>query len=235
MPVVDLLDGVVVHAVRGERARYAPLQTPLSDSPAPWDVLHGLLRLHPFRHCYVADLNAIQGCGDGDHEIARLAAQHRDVEFWVDAAFGARAALPVYTREPNVRCVIGSESLATFAAYESTRARCTGALDPILSLDHHRGHALGPEGLFGRPDAWTPSVIAMNLDHVGSALGPDFALLDALAMRAPHCARIAAGGVRSNADLEALRTRGVAAVLIASALHDGRLTEAALRAFSAET
>jgi len=221
--VLDLLDGVVVHAVRGERANYAPLRTPLATTSDATAVFDGLLTLHPFRHCYIADLNAIQHRGNHDSEIAALAAQHATCEFWVDAAFGARATLPHYARAPNVRLVIGSESLPDLAAYRAALSDCTGEAPPLLSLDHRRGEQLGPAELFDEPRHWPPQVIAMNLDFVGSGRGPDFELLKNLQRRAPQCDLIAAGGVRDGGDLQALRSAGVAAVLLASALHDGRI------------
>jgi phosphoribosylformimino-5-aminoimidazole carboxamide ribotide isomerase len=230
VPVLDLLDGVVVHAVRGERTAYRPLHTPHAPTSHPPAVLAGLLCVHPFRHCYVADLNALQGRGDSDHEIAALVKQHAELEFWVDAAFGARTVLPVYLAAPNVRCVIGSESLRDLPAYSASRARCAGRLAPILSLDHQAGTALGPPELFTHPSWWTPQVIAMNLDYVGSSRGPDLAMLARLQKRRPECAVIAAGGVRDAADLDILRAQGVAAVLLATALHDGRVSAAALAA-----
>jgi phosphoribosylformimino-5-aminoimidazole carboxamide ribotide isomerase len=42
----------------------------------------------------------------------------------------------------------------------------------------------------------------------------------------------AAGGVRGRHDLQVLRDAGIAGVLVASALHDGRLTSADLAEFS---
>ncbi len=230
VPVLDLLDGLVVHAVRGERTAYRPLHTPLAPTSHAPAILAGLLGLYPFRHCYLADLNALQGRGESDHEIADLVAQHAQLEFWVDAAFGARTTLPVYLAAPNVRCVIGSESLRDLSAYLACRARCAGRLEPILSLDHLAGAALGPSALFTQPAWWTSRVIAMNLDYVGSSRGPDLALLARLQHSAPDCAVIAAGGVRDAADLHALHTQGVAAVLLATALHDGRVSAPALAA-----
>ena len=232
VPVLDFLDGLVVHAVRGERAAYEPLRTRLAKAPHAPAVLAGLLRLFPFRYCYLADLNAIQGSGDNDQEIADLVKEHAPLEFWVDAGFGGRQSLPTYLCAPNVRCVIGSESLRDLPAYHATRARCAGRLEPILSLDHHSGTELGPRDLFTQHGFWPRRVIAMNLDYVGSARGPDMDLLQRVQRAAPTCAVIAAGGVRDGEDLVRLRTQGVAAVLLATALHDARITAPALAAVS---
>ena len=59
VPVIDLKGALVVHARRGERGSYAPIETPLSRSAEPAAVLAGLLSVAPFRAVYVADLDAI--------------------------------------------------------------------------------------------------------------------------------------------------------------------------------
>lgn len=232
VPVLDIRQGTVVHAVRGARDHYQPLQTPLAHSAEPAAVLAGLLAMHPFRFCYIADLDAIQSKGQNDHRIAMLATQHPMLEFWIDASFGDRVAMPWYAALANVRCVVGSESLHDLPAWFATRARCSGRGEPLLSLDHARGAPLGPADLGALPACWSSRVIAMNLDRVGSGEGPDTALLGQLRAVAPERQIIAAGGVRDARDLEALATSGVAAVLIATALHDGRLDSRSLARFA---
>jgi phosphoribosylformimino-5-aminoimidazole carboxamide ribotide isomerase len=64
VPVVDLKGGVVVRARSGERASYRPIETPLSATSEPLDVVAGLLAVHPFRKLYIADLDAIEGRGN---------------------------------------------------------------------------------------------------------------------------------------------------------------------------
>lgn len=228
VPVIDLLGGSVVHAVKGQRDHYLPLVTPFANRPIAAEVLAGLRSFHPFRSCYIADLAAIRGLGDHDHGIAALVTQHPDLEFWVDAGFGTRTRMPFYAGAANVRLIIGSESLADLPAWHGTRARCTGRLPPLLSIDHHQGKVLGPDLLAAAPALWPATIIAMNLDHVGSGLGPDLELIDRLSAQAPTARVIAAGGVRDGHDLEALREKGVAAVLLATALHRRALTPADL-------
>lgn len=223
VPVLDIRQGMVVHAVRGARDHYQLLQTPLAPDAEPAHVLSGLLALHPFRCCYIADLDAIQRKGHNDHRIAMLAAQHPNLEFWVDASFGDRAAMPWYTALRNVRCVVGSESLQELAVWQATRTRCSGRGEPLLSLDHAKGAALGPQDLNANPALWPSKVIAMNLDRVGSRDGPDLDLLAQLRRAAPGRQLIAAGGVRDGRDLATLAASGVNAVLLATALHDGRI------------
>src|ERR1700728_4537920 len=55
IPVIDLMDGEVVHARRGHRGSYGRLESPLSPTSDPVDVIRGLLSVYPFPTLYVAD------------------------------------------------------------------------------------------------------------------------------------------------------------------------------------
>jgi phosphoribosylformimino-5-aminoimidazole carboxamide ribotide isomerase len=66
-------------------------------------------------------------------------------------------------------------------------------------------------------------VIVMALARVGAAAGPDLAGIAAARALGMDRRIYAAGGVRGPEDLRALRGAGAAGVLVASAIHDGRL------------
>ncbi len=72
----------------------------------------------------------------------------------------------------------------------------------------------------------------MTLGRVGADAGPDFERLAAV-RRASGAALYAAGGVRGADDLAALARAGIAGALVASALHDGRLSAKDLAAVGA--
>src|SRR5258708_36623904 len=102
------------------------------------------------------------------------------------------------------------------------RQRC-GDLSPVLSLDFIAEEFKGPQALLADPGRyWPERVLAMNLRRVGSDAGPDFALIETLAAKAPNCKVYAAGGVRSIDDLARVAAAGAAGAFIASALHCGR-------------
>lgn len=213
------MGGRVVHAREGRRDEYRPLVSALCRSSEPAAVLDGLLELHPFRCCYIADLDAILARGDHRAVVAALGRAHPALEFWVDAGrlAGTLGAAPI-------RPVFGSESLDEGEA---------ASLDAqaILSLDFRGDEFLGPRALLESAALWPRDVIVMNLERVGGSGGPDLERLAALRGRAPDRYFHAAGGVRGGADLAALARAGAAGVLLASALHDGRLSRAELAAW----
>jgi phosphoribosylformimino-5-aminoimidazole carboxamide ribotide isomerase len=229
IPVLDLLAGVVVRAVRGDRAAYRPLVSPLVESSLPLAVAAAFYTRFGSRRFYVADLDAIQDQGSNAPMVHTLAAAYPDCEWWVDAGITSPEAFARYARDPNIRWVLGSESLPSFAAYAELAQRERRF---ILSLDSRAGQPLGPAELWTAPTLWPAEVIAMTLSRVGANEGPDFSLLEQLAQRSPHTALVAAGGTRHLADLLALKNMGVHHVLLASALHDGGITAEDLRAIA---
>lgn len=223
IPVLDLMAGQVVRAREGRRDEYRPLtDSVLSRSSRPADVLDGLLRLYPFRQCYIADLDAILRRGDHRREIALLRAAHPELEFWVDAGLRDGVAIAAWPPESG-RPVLGSECLDA--------AVKVAAVNGILSLDFRGDDFLGPSELLAETGFWPHEVIVMTLQRVGGGKGPDLERLTTLRARAPEKRYFAAGGVRGPADLVALARVGAAGVLLASALHDGRLKPADLAAW----
>lgn len=63
IPVIDLKDGVVVHARAGKRADYRPLETSFGLADDPVAIARGLLAVTGSPILYVADLDAIAGTG----------------------------------------------------------------------------------------------------------------------------------------------------------------------------
>ncbi len=225
IPVIDLKGGQVVHARHGDRASYRPIQTPLSPGSAPADIVAGLLRLHPFRRLYIADLDAIERHGDHDRTCAELAASFPGLELWVDNGIGTPEAATAWLERGLFCLVAGSESQPDTSLLQVLRQH--GRL--ILSLDYRGDAFQGPPEIAATPSLWPARIIAMTLARVGAGHGPDLARLAAIRRIAPDRQLFAAGGVRGPDDLRALSRAGVAGVLVASALHSGALTGAELK------
>ncbi|TCK31330.1 phosphoribosylformimino-5-aminoimidazole carboxamide ribotide isomerase [Ancylobacter aquaticus] len=227
IPVIDLMGGAVVHARRGARDAYRPIETPLAANAAPQDVAEGLLALGAFRTLYIADLDAIAGGGGHDAVLEALAAQHPGLALWVDAGEASPALLSRRVARGPGRPVIGSESLADRA--QAAAALASGA--GLLSLDYGPEGPRGPAELHADAALWPEAVIVMTLARVGAGQGPDIERLSQIVARAQGRRVYAAGGVRDVGDLHRLAERGVAGVLLASALHDGRLSREDIAAF----
>jgi phosphoribosylformimino-5-aminoimidazole carboxamide ribotide isomerase len=171
---------------------------------------------------YIADLDAIQGRGDHGAAIDALHAEFPQLELWIDPGVRDSGSLTQWTQRDGARVVLGTESMADVNAGQAL-LRAAAARRCILSLDFRGDGYCGPPEMLARPELWPPDVIGMTLGRVGSAAGPDLQTVATLLHRAGERKLYAAGGVRDGADLEALRELGVQGVLVATALHDGRI------------
>jgi phosphoribosylformimino-5-aminoimidazole carboxamide ribotide isomerase len=214
------MGGQVVHARRGDRANYRPLESALVRSSDPLEVVGALLTLAPFPAIYAADLDAILQRGDHREMLLRLVQKFPTLTLWLDAGFARASQLRPWLSIERMVPVIGSESLASIGDLAELVA---AAPEGILSLDSRDERPLGPAELFGQPQLWPDRVVVMTLDRVGAGHGPALARLRETLGQASGKKVIAAGGVRDAHDLAALEAMGVHAVLIASALHDGML------------
>ena len=228
IPVIDLKDGVVVHARMGMRSAYAPIETPLSPTSRPTDVARGLLSIFPFKKFYVADLNAIENKDNNNAALKRLSLDFPELVFWVDAGIADVHHAQRWFEAGLGHLVLGSE---TQRDSDLIRFLCRNNRT-ILSLDFRGDEFLGPASLLNEANIWPTNVIVMTLARVGSASGPDMNWLTTIKSRAANRQVYAAGGVRDANDLASLAAAGIAGALVATSLHNGKLTGAQIARLS---
>jgi phosphoribosylformimino-5-aminoimidazole carboxamide ribotide isomerase len=220
IPVLDLRGGIVVRARMGQRDHYRPIESPLSPTSDPIDVMRGLFLVHPFTTFYVADLDAIMGTGDNDAAMRRLRAEFPAATFWVDNGVADLSAARNWLDTKLGHLVIGSESQQDIALVQALSEHDR----VVLSLDFRDQAFQGPPALLRETTSWPRRLIVMTLGRVGSGAGPDVDRLCAIRGIADGRNIYAAGGVRDSADLAALKREGISGALVATSLHDGRLT-----------
>lgn len=226
IPVIDLMGGTVVRARMGRREEYRPIETPLSPTSDPVDVARGLLSVHPFGSLYIADLDAIAGTGDNGAVLARLRADFPQLTLWIDNGMFDLDGAQAWLDAGWGLLVLGSETQRDTALVRRLAADTRVA----LSLDFRGPAFQGPPVLLEEVACWPRKVIAMTLARVGSGAGPDLERLCSLRETAPGREIYAAGGVRDAADLLNLKRVGMAGALVASCLHDGRLSASEIAA-----
>ena len=221
IPVLDLMNGQVVHAKHGDRHQYTPIQSALTDSSEPLLVVQALLALYPFKQLYIADINAIQKNGHHQASIIEITTKFPALELWLDAGFDTVSSIEA-CQQSNIRPVLGSESLQDMLRLATLLAACK--TQPILSLDYRDDVLQGPADILQHAHLWPEDVIVMTLNKVGSNTGPDMQKLATLKNLSKTQALYAAGGVRNLSDLVQLNTLSISGVLIASALHNRALS-----------
>jgi phosphoribosylformimino-5-aminoimidazole carboxamide ribotide isomerase len=249
IPVLDLAGGMAVHAQAGDRSRYAPLESDLApgrvgDPVALLRAFHATLGIH---ECYVADLDAIQGGAVQRTLLRELAEFHTGFAgaLLVDAGThlpeGALELLSCGASE----VVVGLETLHAFADL-ATIVDAVGRTHVVFSLDLRLGNPIlhpaiqdaqgpGPDAVHLAEQAAAAGVatlLLLDLGRVGTGCGVDMGLLESLRHRLPDIRLLAGGGVLTRRDLERMRDAGCDAALVASAIHNGRISAADLAAVS---
>jgi HisA/HisF family protein len=231
--VIDLLGGRAVHAIGGNRDKYAPVHTSAGaqiqgDAVALahlWMEHVGLTAL------YVADLDAILGRPRQDTTIRAIAAV---APVWVDAGSSTSTDTRQLLGLGVDRVVIGLETLQSYETLDRTCAE-VGAERIVFSLDLRESvpitsHSSAIEGdsaiaiTTRAAAAGINALIVLDLARVGARAGPDLNLLARVRVAAPHVTLLVGGGVRGLDDLVRLGNVGCDGALVATALHDGRLT-----------
>lgn len=220
IPVIDIRGGQVVRGVAGQREQYKPLASGLCASADPADVTDSFLDLYPFSVLYIADLDAIEGRAANAAISIDLVKRFPALRIWLDAGFKSANDLRSH-RHPQVRPVLGSESQRSLGGFR--RLRNAAGSNPVLSVDFKNDSFLGPSDLLRDPSEWPKHIIVMDLDRVGSRHGPATERIAELQRTAPDKCFYAAGGARDRSDIENLAATGCHGLLLASALHDGRL------------
>ena len=242
IPVIDLMKGEVVQAVRGDRVNYRPVQSVLTRDAQPLSVARDLRDATGCDEFYVADLDAIMG-GRPQWNVIREMADGSGAKLSVDAAIADTATALKAIESGAERAIVCSETLQDLDAAREirsalpaerllfsvdvvqgrVRSRCSALhdADPLVALD-----------LMVR-EGWSQFII-LTLDLVGTGGGPDWSLVEEACSRYPSLSIIAGGGVRTPEDLRRLASGNVSGVLIATSLHRGWITPQDLQAVRSE-
>jgi phosphoribosylformimino-5-aminoimidazole carboxamide ribotide isomerase len=229
IPVMDILNGVVVHAVRGRRNEYQPLKSVLCAPANPLDVALAFKALG-FRELYVADLDAITG-KRANFSILRQIADETGLELMVDAGIADLENAEEVLKSRVSKVIIGTETLPSMS-FVGTAVKSLGKERVVVSLDLKGEKVIsGVElGKFRNPLSLlrefkrmgVDQIIVLDLARVGSGEGVNLPFLKEV-LRTFKGKVFVGGGVRDTKDLLELRRMSVFGVLIATALHSGRI------------
>ena len=230
IPVIDVLDGVVVHAVRGRRKEYQPLKSGLCESTDPVDVAAALKSLG-FSELYVADLDAITR-GQANFAVFRNIADKTGLELMVDVGISDLKKAESVLESHVSKVIIGTETLPSVSVVAEA-VKLFGSERVVVSLDLMgdrviSGFELGalkePLALLRMfQEAGVSQVIVLDLARVGSGEGVNMPFLREV-LRNIAAKVFVGGGVRDVEDLVELKDLGVFGVLLATALHSGKIS-----------
>jgi phosphoribosylformimino-5-aminoimidazole carboxamide ribotide isomerase len=233
IPVIDLRGGRAVLARGGDRGEYRPVESLLYQGDDPLGLALEYREVLGLDEIYLADLDAIAG-GTPALELLRRASE-AGLKVWVDAGLREPSRAGALFDAGAQTVIAATETLAGPAALaEIVRESPPGTV--VFGLDLRAGqpvvapgsswHSIEPHGLVETGLALgLRRLLILDMGRVGSGSGVGgLELAGRVAGARPDVELIVGGGVAGRADLTVLEALGVSAVLVGSALHDGRLT-----------
>lgn len=229
IPVIDVLNGVAIHGIRGERERYQPLKSALCRSADPLDIALTFESLG-FSSLYLADLDAILG-KSANFSVYRQIMTETRLDLMVDAGIAdiTRAEEVLATEVSKI--VVGSETLESLD-FLGQAVKAFGEDKVVVSIDLKEGKVLSVSEAIASMDAVSfaqelgkigvDQVILLDLGRVGTEQGINLALLRSV-LDKTGVEVLVGGGIRSLQELEELRKLGISGALIATILHNGKL------------
>ena len=240
IPVIDLMDGLVVHGQMGEREEYKPVQSVLCESAEPLAVACAFEKLQ-LKEVYIADLDAISHIGSNLQEIIKIQ-QNTRLNLMLDC--GIRSVDDIFNLLPSIdRIIVATETLLRLGELD----KIVDQVDKnklIFSIDTMQNKiltgskeiaALNPTALaaYGY-DLGIQECIVLDLSKVGSEKGPNITIAKEIVDNV-DISVITGGGIRRVDDIHYLEEYGFAGVLVATALHNGNITQSDLLSVNRDT
>ena len=235
VPVIDILNGVVVHAVKGNRSEYQPIKSVLSNSVDPL-VMALAFEEAGFKNLYIADLDALMGNKNNNLIINKISSKV-NMELMVDSGISDLQQAKKTFKSNTSKIILATETLSNINFIKEA-AKSLGDKNLVVSLDLKNGKILSKSRKIAsmQPTILTSELqkqginklIILDLARVGSGEGVDFILLKEIRSY-PDIELFVGGGVRDVYDLLKLKALGMDGVLLATALHSGKISIAALR------
>ena len=236
IPVIDVLNGIAVHGIRGERKRYQPLKSLLCKSADPIEIASAFESLG-FSSLYLADLDAILG-KTADFSVYRQIMTETSLDLMVDAGVADIAKAREVMDTGVSKIVVGSETLRSLG-FVSQAVSAFGEDKIVVSIDQKGGKVLSASDSIALMDTVSfaqklaslgvRQIILLDLDRVGTEHGINRTVLRTL-LEQTRVEVLVGGGIRSLQELEQLRTLEVSGALVATVLHNGKVTVDELKA-----
>ena len=231
IPVIDLLDGVVVRGVGGLRDQYRPIESQLVDSTEPLAIAEALRARQGDSYIYVADLDAIRS-GTLSREVIQSLTE-AGFELLLDAGAFQYRQVELLLGLGVTDVVVGLETLVDPSelkrAVDRFGERVVFSLDLKanwpLTADRSPWRDMPPNQIVDEAvQLGVQRMIVLDLHNVGRNAGlATLQLCRDIRRRHADVGVITGGGVRIRDDLAPLDEAGIEGVMIASALHDGRI------------
>ncbi len=236
--VMDLLDGVVVHAKKGERDKYEPIHL-FSSIVSSSDPARVIEEIKPVE-VYIADLNRLMGTGSNKGIIKEIRNRNRNRKTRITVEYGIKKMDDLKEAvEAGIAdsIILGTETATMELIDEASKNDIFNDVRVSVSVDlfnkevqtSDKRMKIDPLLLIKELNEYpVGDVIVLELDRVGTKSGIDFDFF----ARAVECSErdiLCGGGVRNCEDVHKMEEIGVKGALVATAVHDSAIPVSLLR------
>lgn len=230
IPVIDILNGIVVHGKKGKRKQYNPLKSLLSRSVNPIEIAN-IFKKIGFNDLYLADLDSIMG-NSINFRIYNQIIKESNLNLMVDAGISDIIKAEKMIETGISKVIIGSETLDNLDFIKKSIKKF-GQNSIIVSVDIKEGKLLSNskrissmqfnEFIQRIDKLGIKEIILLDLDRVGTQSGINFELIKKF-LKMTKMNIFVGGGIRDIQDLDRLKKFGIYGVLIATILHNGKIS-----------
>jgi phosphoribosylformimino-5-aminoimidazole carboxamide ribotide isomerase len=229
VPVVDVKGGLAVHAIKGQRDAYAPVNCRWCKDGNIVSLVKGYKEIFGLHDLYVADLDAIMN-GKTSRAAYKLILANVDGEVMIDAGIDSIDQLRRVASEGFESLILGTESIPSVSLLADIIDQNEHAT--IVSLDVKDGAVLSPAKQLAGTKIYDTfraienlgpaAIIFLDMSGVGASTGIN-PVAKELASKA-NIPLYLGGGLRSASDVVDARSAGFAGVLVATALQAGLIS-----------
>jgi phosphoribosylformimino-5-aminoimidazole carboxamide ribotide isomerase len=239
IPVIDILNCKAVHAKKGERTKYRPLESYIFETPDPIEIITNLKQKFNFNEFYIADLDSIIN-KTPNIQILEGLLEIPNIEIILDPGVVDITDIILFSELKIKSLILGLETIKSFNIIRQS-LQVLNQNSIIISIDLYQGQVLSQSrdikkytlvDLVRKIESFgIKNIILLDLFRVGQKIGgipPTYVKI----LQNFNGNIFVGGGIKNTKDILDYREQNFSGVLIATALYDGTIKIENLREFS---
>ncbi len=230
IPVIDILNSEAVHAIKGERKKYKPLNSPLINTSNPIELIQFLNKELDFDEFYIADLDSIINRNPNIQILSEIL-KIPLIKIMLDPGIENTTDINMYSEFKLNKIILGLETINEIEVIKNS-LKILGAERVIVSIDMYKGKIISKikKWQYKKPakiiteleNLGIKELILLDLFRVGQKIGGIPPLY--LKIREIFNGDIlVGGGIKDLTDITLYKEKRFSGILIATALYDGTL------------
>lgn len=229
---IDLKNKCVVHGIMGEREKYKSATSYLFNKPTLSNVIKETNEELGINKFYVADLDAIEGCGNNINEIENIISRHKNIEVYLDSGISNRSKAEYYLRKGISKVIIGTETLTSLEdLFEIVQNIPKYKI--IVSIDTIDGKMLSKctsiksmdviEVISTIKNMGIKNIILLDIKKVGTESGYKKEQFNKIQQCSNNMNIFIGGGIRNIDDVIYFKEQSINGVIVATAIYNGKI------------